>query len=343
MLWTGDELIVFGGWTADAYLGTGSRFSPRTHRWRTLPTEGAPAPRAWHSAVWTGTEMLVWGGDDADGERGDGAAYDPTRDRWRPIARAGAPAARGSHLVVWTGTEMIIWAGVTDENSFASGGRYDPVADTWRPIDCPVEQMLPRTTPAVWTGKEMVVWGGINGGYVLEHGTAYDPATDAWRALATEGAPSARVEHAVVWTGSEILVWGGRPWSGASDARPDAARYSPALDRWSPIKTPASVPARAEMGFCWTGRELCVVGGRTEGGGAVGSAGALFDPATNRWRVFSGPDGASIRACAADVARLVVLGTRPGSGTIDAWTAEWPAETSSKELRPSGEARSEEP
>ena len=60
-VWTGTEMIVWGGWT---YGGpdNGARYSPLTDTWLPTSTVGAPARRYRHSAVWTGTEMIIWGG-----------------------------------------------------------------------------------------------------------------------------------------------------------------------------------------------------------------------------------------------------------------------------------------
>lgn len=62
-VWTGSELIVWGGRTQGVpRLGSGGRYNPSTDSW--LPTSrgtNAPAPRSGLTAVWTGTEMIVWG------------------------------------------------------------------------------------------------------------------------------------------------------------------------------------------------------------------------------------------------------------------------------------------
>jgi hypothetical protein len=94
-VWTGRELIVFGGSIGDG-LATpaGAAYDPVSDHWRILPA--APiAVRVDHAAVWTGREMLVWGGRDGRRSVGDGAAYDPRTDRWRPRWRW-EPSAVGS-------------------------------------------------------------------------------------------------------------------------------------------------------------------------------------------------------------------------------------------------------
>jgi hypothetical protein len=87
-VWTGDEMIVWGGEADGVVLGDGAAYSPHANRWRRVADAGAPAPRVEHSAVWTGREMLVLGGDLPDGSllTSYGRAYDPAADAWRVTA-----------------------------------------------------------------------------------------------------------------------------------------------------------------------------------------------------------------------------------------------------------------
>ena len=60
-LWTGTEMLVWGGY-AGASLGLGGRYSVLTGIWTSTTNTGAPPNRSGHTAVWTGSEMLVFGG-----------------------------------------------------------------------------------------------------------------------------------------------------------------------------------------------------------------------------------------------------------------------------------------
>ena len=61
-VWTGSEMIVWGGYDGIIYLDTGGRYNPGMDIWGTTSTTDAPAARSAHTAVWTGNEMVVWGG-----------------------------------------------------------------------------------------------------------------------------------------------------------------------------------------------------------------------------------------------------------------------------------------
>ncbi len=114
-VWTGSEMIVWGGWSNPTVYGDGGRFSPATGAWSALTNTSAPVARRGHSAVWTGARMIVWGGDDSGPGPvlfNNGGLYDPTSNSWTAVSTTGAPAARSFHAAVWTGSEMIVWGGL---------------------------------------------------------------------------------------------------------------------------------------------------------------------------------------------------------------------------------------
>jgi hypothetical protein len=61
-VWTGTEMIVWGGSNGSNTVNTGGRYNPKTDSWTATSTSNAPAGRSDHTAVWTGNEMIVWGG-----------------------------------------------------------------------------------------------------------------------------------------------------------------------------------------------------------------------------------------------------------------------------------------
>ena len=218
-VWTGSEMIVWGGRDDAGHTRDGARYSPAKNRWVPVTLKGAPKAREDHSAVWTGREMIVWGGwngdDDARNYALDGGRYDPRTNRWRPISRRGAPEPREDHSAIWTGSEMIVWGGSrreeTSENrtQLATGGRYDPATDTWRPITLRGAPEAREDGVVVWTGTEMLVWGGQHADVPLASGARYLASSDIWCPIASDGAPVARSDHAGVWAASELVLWGG--------------------------------------------------------------------------------------------------------------------------------------
>ena len=64
-MWTGSEMIVWGGTDQTNYLNTGGRYNPTTDSWTPTGLDERAARPIGHTAVWTGSEMIVWGGVDS--------------------------------------------------------------------------------------------------------------------------------------------------------------------------------------------------------------------------------------------------------------------------------------
>lgn len=240
-LWTGKEMVVWGGGCGREECIDGGAYDPASDSWRKI----APAPVVGygHTAVWTGDEMIVWGGSDdyeSEGTNGcvtsfiaDGAAYDPAKDSWRVLASSPLDP-RGWHSAVWTGEEMVVWGGATgvdcDYAYPSDGAAYDPASDSWRPIaSSPLSGRV--ETSAVWTGEEMIVWGGSTHGrsVTLDDGARFDASSGEWTLLPP--APiNSRALHEAIWNGHEMIVWGGccNETSRSVDSYSDGAVFHPA-------------------------------------------------------------------------------------------------------------------
>lgn len=308
-VWTGSEMIVWGGVGGAAgvcsggregctqgELADGARYGPNTNVWKVLP--GSPlSRRGAHTAIWTGHEMIIWGGIvrtnvcvGLDGPvfcpsaLADGARYDPSANSWKALP--GSPLrARWGHTAIWTGSQMIIWGGHDKLGYFSDGARYDPGTNTWTLL--PSSPLTGRDShTAIWTGTEMVVWGGVRPGGDLVDGARYDPSTNAWTLL-PDSPLGEREGHTAVWTGSEMIVWGGlHADSSPADPLfviPDGARYNVGADAWTAV---ADSPLRARSGYTaiWTGRGMMIWGGYSGSfQGGFFANGAVYDPSTDTW------------------------------------------------------------
>jgi len=125
-VWTGTEMIVWGGYDDSNLFNDGGRYNPSSAVWAALPATTLSARMA-QSMVWTGTDVLIWGGGDVQYGTSDGAAYNRQSNAWTILPTLNAPAARVWHSTVWTGTEMIVWGGVSGHSlPFNTGARYVP-------------------------------------------------------------------------------------------------------------------------------------------------------------------------------------------------------------------------
>lgn len=134
-VWTGTEMIIFGGRLAGIIHRTDNKkYNPLTDTWTNISTVNAPTARINHTAIWIGTKMIIYGGKLVDGTiTNTGAVYDPVADVWTNITTAGAPPnGMSEHTAVWTGSKMIVFGGRKNptgiENNFYL---YDPASNTW--------------------------------------------------------------------------------------------------------------------------------------------------------------------------------------------------------------------
>jgi len=132
-VWTGDRMIVWGGYGTD-YVNSGGIYDPDADAWTATSTNGAPTARLGHTATWTNGRMVVWGGEYSEAIGGEvtysypaaGGSYDPGTDEWQEVTAAGAPPPRTYHSVAWTGDAFLLWGGYryADQELFGDGGRY---------------------------------------------------------------------------------------------------------------------------------------------------------------------------------------------------------------------------
>lgn len=303
--WTGEELIVWGGYVYSGYSDEVARddgfvFSAASHEWRKM----SPSPleaRAGPAAAWTGQELLIWGGSPSTSFgrfSSDGAAYDPDSDSWRELPPA--PLSARAPLSVWTGKEFLLWGtAVRTYDPPRDGAAYNPSTDSWRAIsEAPIE--LTDAT-AVWTGREMIVFGAslsvANNKAQTETaiGAAYDPATDTWRRL-PDSVLSPQASTAS-WNGRVVIAWDYEHRSGA---------YDPEADKWRDLP-------RVPLEFYECGPESVALEPYVFGNycGLM----AVYDPADAKWHDVTRPEvaGWGFDAVPADPV-VVLLGRDVESG-----------------------------
>ena len=296
-IWTGAEMIVWGGTGATGPFNDGGRYNPLANTWvyvSSTPLNTPPPPRSAHTAVWTGSEMIVWGGADLNGGAlSDGGRFNPALNSWVYLSGVlpNTPPGRTSHTAVWTGSQMIVWGGVNAGGFLGDGGRFDPVAGAWNYLS-PALSNSPSARgnhTAVWTGTEMIVWGGAGSTGPRKDGGRFAPAANTWTVLPDFlfGTPPARQQHTAVWTGTEMIVWGGQ---GATAYLDDGARLNPAAGRWNYLPdTLANSPgARAQHTAVWTGSQMIVWGGVSAGTAGAWNDGAIYTPVANAWGYLPG-------------------------------------------------------
>ena len=348
LVWTGIELIVWGGYSgADPTVlhSDGAAYNPSTNRWRVLP----PAPlsaRNGQTTVWTGSEMVVWGGHDQLEPlhvTSDGAAYDPADNKWKVLPPAPlSPRARA--LGVWTSKGVLIlggFPGVTTgfDNVVVDGALYNPATNRWHHIAAP---SAPPDHGLGWTiavnaGDEVVAWShwtvapisGANGveraGSAGADMFAYNERSDQWRLVPPSG-QLVQVVFQAVWTGQYLIVRGNGAYCLTCKVQsPEkTALYSPAHETWTGV--PADPLELFHPLSVWTGAALLSVD--VSGGSGITHPGdaTAYDPATRQWvKVPSAPFGCDDLAPPFDAAvwtgQKVLLYCQSSPSTQQAGTA----------------------
>jgi N-acetylneuraminic acid mutarotase len=333
-VWTGSEMIVWGGEYQGTYLHTGGRYDPVVNDWIATRLSGAPSGRINHTAVWTGAEMIIWGGVD-EAEAATGARFNPVLNRWTTLSLSNAPSARQSHTAVWTGTEMIVWGGASNifvngygdlPSEFSTGGRYNPSTDTWTPVSSGANRPASRQGHAcVWTGNEMIVWGGYRSIFAIPSptksywgdGARYQPASDAWISLPQTNAPIPRGGAGAVWTGTDLIVWAGTDatGTGAGGVRKTGGRYNLASNTWTALNTNGVPASRHDPDAFWDGAHVIFWGGMA--GANILNDGGRYDPLTDSWAPVSdtgAPQPRGGHAAAWTGAQMLVVGGLDLSG-----------------------------
>jgi Galactose oxidase, central domain/Kelch motif len=308
-VWTGSEMIVWGGSDGSNTLNTGGRYNPATDSWTATSTNNAPDHRYEHTAVWTGSEMIIWGGWNGYINLYLGGRYNPSTDSW--TATASGPDARWVHTAVWTGSEMIIWGGNSFGGVLFDGARYNPSSNSWTATSNTHTPTRRYGHTAVWTGSEMIVWGGSNAD---GSGGRYNPSTDSWTATSTTNAPTVS-NHTTVWTGSEMIVWGGFNYPNVVNT---GGRYNPGTDSWTATTNNNAPQARWFHTAVWTDSEMIVWGGCF--GNPCSNfvdTGGRYDPGTDSWTATSTTNAPSARAYHTAVwtgSEMIVWGGQDNSG-----------------------------
>lgn len=278
IVWTGEELIVWGGRSADGALADGAIYNPQSNEWRQL-ADGPLQGRSDHVAVWTGEEMLIVGGQDvfASGTiLTDGAGYDPAANSWRQIGNAdlASPAAAELQIEsVWTGELLVLWDRYNDEVA-----AFDPATNAWTALASPGLKRANVLGALRWTGTHLVALAGDGR---LEAAT-FSPAVDVtWRPLPSIPYVDPFPSNSAVNT-SGLIVW-------SRSARDDQTfRLDETSREWV---SAAATPVNACEGHSEplsVGGELFVMNACFDGdeGAAV-----LYNPQLDSWELTDlGPD-----------------------------------------------------
>lgn len=293
-VWTGSEMIVFGGLGATGAKKDGAAFDPAKNTWRTIaaPPASFAKGRKQHQAVWTGSKMIVWGGLDTDNYYATtNAAYDPKTDTWSDV-KAAAINARTFPAAVWTGSEMLIWG-----SGYNDGASYDPATDSWTAI--PASPLTTRSGQnAVWNGSRLIVWSGCPGGVICANdGASYDPKDKTWTKLPDPPMDmDGRFDAVAVANGPAAFFWGGYGGVDPTNTIKKTGAIYEGASGWKSIaKAEGALAGGRQLATAWsTGGKVFVFSGKDDTPSAL-NGGAIYDVASDKWSPMATMDAPEAR------------------------------------------------
>jgi len=284
-VWTGREMIVWGGVNRPAVLGSaaprsdGAAYDPSTGRWRMIANSpsgvlggGGPA------AVWTGTRMVVFVGNSPDGPAAAGA-YDPRSNTWRRLPK-GPLGVRESYASVWTGRELLIFGGHSgDMPATPTAAALNPATGSWRrlkALDAITD--LGTVNGALWNGRDAFVSGVLYrppGRFSRPILLDFNPRTNKLHEIDLANAPLNQRQRMqldpVGRSGSDIVFW-----TGASSSSAPVVRYNPTTGRW---KRGKAAPCKPYGQIAWIGDRLAVA--------CATDQLEIYEPRSDSWETLS--------------------------------------------------------
>ena len=199
-VWTGTDLILWGGRTMLDPLSSGAVYSPAARSWTSLP-EAPVLSRLQPAGAWTGDKLVAF----AEGV----SAIDPDDGVWDS---ASYPPTVPSHQLAaaWTGDEVIGVGygedpGVPWDNTFAVA--VTPGDTCCRSVPPPPIDLT--YGQAFWTGEHVLLIGGlerhVETASAMPGFARYDPRSDAWTELERPPLDGAR-ELSAAWTDKGLVV-----------------------------------------------------------------------------------------------------------------------------------------
>jgi hypothetical protein len=247
MVWTGHEVLVFGGLAGEKTLLDGAAWDPTANTWRNIAT--APLTGAEPIGGWLDDRLVVVTSTSA-------AAYDPSADRWTELPAA--PIRTGWRTAAVAAERLFVVAFGDGASQPVDWGVLDPASGSWTHGAVPIDP-LQAGVEFVGAGDRVVV---------PVTGLTFDPIGERWQTQ--PGCPA--IGSGSAWTGRYLLSPGGA-WDSEGDH--GCLQVPPSPPREPPFD---NTNGRGGPGV-WTGTQYITWSGGTGGDIVwVPKDGAVFTP-----------------------------------------------------------------
>ena len=299
-VWTGTELVVWGGDRGNTQFADGASYNPATRAWTRLP----PAPlsaRAGSVATWVDGYVVIWGAfSNPARQLTDGARYDPNTRTWTRLPAVSAAPGYTSAQLVTVGSSAVLLrsspgTGTAPASTIVRADAYDPRTNTWqRLLDltappthhvAQVDALGVGDTVFVWTSWSHTIQTTANStetNYGIDAARLDLAGKHSWTSVPAspdEGAAATNPQ----WTGNRIFLPQVQGFCGFC-AGPGLS-LTPAVlidPRTGHRTTIPSLPTGAATAV-WTGAAVLDVGNTR----STAQTTAAFDPATGQWHTLT--------------------------------------------------------
>lgn len=306
-VWTGSEMIIWGGNNNGVWFNDGARYLRSIGGWVAMGTNGAPTPRVRHTAVWTAPDppvvSVVSNGSfesDFSGWTGSGNRFIQQGSQFNPPNGAKVVSFNEGNLppdgVLSQRCPTVPGTSYTLELNVGTVG---PTAAEQR-LEITVEGtgiLLSQIVSKAHPGGSTPQWVLKSYSFVANSGLTtltfrdvsavtyeLDLLLDNVRFNANNAAPLF----------SELLIWGGQDRDPSGVLPREVSRYNRTTDSWTIGSTVNAAEGRTDHSAVWTGTELIVWGGIDASGSSLNS-GARYNRATDTWSPLSNAGAPSPR------------------------------------------------
>ncbi len=181
-VWTGSDVLVWGGHRGDTYYADGARYSPATKSWTKMADAPSVLAGRLEAAVAFGDgSLFVWGGGTfGGGSVATGARYDVATNSWKELSIPVTTVMKPRSLpMAWASSDgFAVWSGAESGTSVVLGGaNYSKSSDAWLALPTKNQPSARILAAVVPTGRSFFVWGGkaSSSGAFSPDGAVYVP------------------------------------------------------------------------------------------------------------------------------------------------------------------------